>query len=166
LYSADFRAAEKLYAQLVQVAGRAGRADKPGEVLVQTAFPNHPLFQALISQDYDSWAQSLLHERKMAGFPPYVFQAMLRAEGRQPNKVFTFLNRARDAAKSLAQKVEIYDVVPASMAKRAQHTRAQLLVQSESRKALQIFLRAWRPSLVELASAQFRWSLDIDPLEF
>lgn len=166
LYSADFRAPEKLYAQLVQVAGRAGRADKLGEVLVQTAFPDHPLFRALCSHDYDAWAKILLVERKMASFPPYVFQAMLRAEGRQPNEVFTFLNRARDAAKALAHEVEIYGVVPSSLPKLAQHTRAQLLMQATSRNTLQSFLRAWLPILAELASTKLRWSLDIDPLEF
>jgi primosomal protein N' (replication factor Y) len=165
LYSADFRASERLFAQLAQVSGRAGRAEKPGEVLVQTAFPDHPLFRALHAHDFDTWAQTLLAERKMAGFPPYVFQAMLRAEDRQANKVFSFLNQARDVAKSLAHEVEVYGVVPASMPKRAQHTRGQLLVQAASRKALQSFLRVWQPTLAELADTKLRWSLDIDPLE-
>ncbi|MDE2118161.1 MAG: primosomal protein N', partial [Betaproteobacteria bacterium] len=78
LYSSDFRASEKLYAQLAQVAGRAGRAGKPGEVLIQTAFPDHPLFSALREHDYDRWAKILLAERQSAGFPPFVYQAMLR----------------------------------------------------------------------------------------
>jgi len=166
LYSADFRASEKLFAQLAQVSGRAGRADKPGEVLVQTAFPDHPLFRALRAHDYDAWAQILLKEREQAGFPPFVFQVLLRAEGKQEGEVYAFLKRAREAAMALSLPVEVYGVVAATMAKRANHFRAQLLVQSDTRKALQQFLRAWRPLLDELPSQKLRWSLDIDPLEF
>lgn len=166
LYSGDFRASEKLFAQLAQVAGRAGRADKPGEVLVQTAFPDHPLFRALRAHDYDAWAQILLKEREQAGFPPFVFQVLLRAEGKQEGEVYAFLKRAREAAMAQALPVEIYGVVAATMAKRANHMRAQLLVQSTTRKSLQQFLRAWHPLLEQLPSQKLRWSLDIDPLEF
>ncbi len=166
LYSADFRASEKLFAQLAQVAGRAGRADKPGEVLVQTAFPDHPLFRALRAHDYDTWAQTLLAEREQAGFPPFVFQVLLRAEGKQEDEVYAFLKRARAAAMALSMPVEVYGVVAASMPKRANHIRAQLLVQSTTRKSLQQFLRAWDPSLEQLPARKLRWSLDIDPLEF
>ncbi len=157
---------EKLYAQLAQVAGRAGRADKPGEVLIQTAFPDHPLFRALRAHDFDSWATSLLAERKSAGFPPFVYQAMLRAEGMSETDVDSFLQQGREAAVELAMQVEIYGVVPAAMPRRANHTRAQLLVQCESRKLLQHFLRAWKPALDALPARKLRWSLDIDPLEF
>ncbi len=167
LYSADFRASERLYAQLAQVAGRAGRAGKAGEVLIQTGFPEHPIYQALRTHDYKGWADTLLAEREMAGFPPYVFQAMLRAEALQSSMVFDFLNQARMLAKSQATtELEIYGVVPASMAKRAQHTRAQLLIQSSSRKILQNFLRNWLPELTPLASPKLRWALDVDPIEF
>lgn len=166
LYSADFRASERLFAQLVQVAGRAGRADKPGEVLVQTAFPEHPLFAALRRHDFEAWAQQVLAERDQAGFPPFVYQAMLRAEGRQDGQVFAFLKRAREAAIELAGQVEVYGVVPASMPKRAQRSRAQLLIQASSRKALQQFLRAWQPQLETLQDKKIRWSLDVDPIEF
>ena len=166
LYSADFRASEKLFAQLAQVAGRAGRADKPGEVLIQTAFPDHPLFRALRAHDYDAWAQILLAERKQAGFPPFVFQVLLRAEGKNENDVYAFLKRAREAAMTLACPVEVYGVVAAAMPKRANHIRAQLLVQSNTRKSLQQFLRTWRPRLEKLPANKIRWSLDIDPLEF
>jgi len=166
LYSSDFRAAEKLYAQLAQVAGRAGRADKPGEVLVQTAFPDHPLFQALRNHNFADWANVLLAERRLAGFPPFCFQAMLRAEGLQGAAVFSFLQQARQAAVALSMPVEIYGVVPAAMPRRANHTRAQLLVQADSRAALQSFLRGWQPQLEALPAQKLRWSLDIDPLEF
>jgi primosomal protein N' (replication factor Y) len=166
LYSADFRASEKLFAQLTQVGGRAGRADKAGEVIVQTAFPNHPLFQALRAHDYEIWAQTLLAERQMAGFPPFVYQALLSAEGKQLHEVNAFLQQARAAAKELQMAVEVYGVVPAAMPKRANHHRAQLLVQSDKRKALQEFLRAWKPALDGLPAQKLRWVLDIDPLEF
>jgi primosomal protein N' (replication factor Y) (superfamily II helicase) len=172
LYSSDFRAAEKLFAQLVQVAGRAGRADKPGEVLIQTAFPDHPLFRALQTHDFEGWAASQLAERQMAGFPPFVFQAMLRAEGKNETEVYAYLNHARTAAVELSHSmsipgpVEILGVVPAALPRRANHIRAQLLIQSTTRKGLQQFLRAWQPSLEALIAQKLRCSLDIDPLEF
>lgn len=166
LYSSDFRASERLFAQLVQVAGRAGRADKPGEVLIQTIFPEHPLFRALQNHDYETWAETLLAERQSAGFPPFVYQAMLRAEGKQESAVYAYMKQARDTAVALGLPVEIYGVVPAAMPRRANHIRAQLLIQSESRKPLQQFLRAWRPLLDGLPATKLRWSLDIDPLEF
>lgn len=166
LYSSDFRASEKLFAQLVQVAGRAGRADKPGEVLIQTAFPDHPLFRALREHDYDTWAKTLLAERQSAGFPPFMYQVMLRAEAKHEAHMYTFLEQARDAAIELAMPVEIYGVVPAAMPRRANHFLAQLLVQSEARKPLQQFLREWRPLLDALPAQKLRWSLDVDPMDF
>lgn len=164
LYSADFRAAEKLFAQLMQVSGRAGRADKAGCVLIQTAFPDHPLFRCLERHDFDEWASQLLAERRMAGFPPFVFQAMLRAEGRSESDVYAYLDRARTAAIELKRKVEVFGVVPASLARRANHVRAQLLIQAGSRKILQQFLRDWR--IDEIPATRLHCSLDIDPLEF
>ena len=166
LYSADFRASEKLFAQLTQVGGRAGRADKAGEVIVQTAFPNHPLFQALRAHDYAIWAQTLLAERQMAGFPPFVYQALLSAEGKQESDAYNFLKQARTSAMELKMPVEVYGVVPAAMPKRANHYRAQLLVQSDKRKALGEFLRAWKPVLDALPASKLRWVLDVDPMEF
>ncbi len=166
LYSSDFRAAEKLFAQLMQVSGRAGRADKSGEVLIQTAFPDHPLFRCLISHDFEGWATSQLAERAMAGFPPFVFQAMLRAEGMIEEDVYSYLNQARQSAIELHHVVDIMGVIPASLARRANHIRAQLLVQAVSRRDLQQFLRAWQPHLRALSSRNLRCSLDIDPSEF
>ncbi|MDH4285550.1 MAG: primosomal protein N', partial [Gallionellaceae bacterium] len=166
LYSGDFRASEKLFAQLAQVAGRAGRADKPGEVLIQTAFPDHPLFHALRKHDYCAWAETLLAERESAGFPPFVYQVMLRAEGKQGAAVYAFLEQAREAAIVLQWPVTVYGVVPAAMPRRANHIRAQLLVQCSLRKPLQQFLRAWQPVLDGLPAQKLRWSLDVDPLEF
>jgi primosomal protein N' (replication factor Y) len=166
LYSSDFRAAEKLYAQLAQVSGRAGRADKSGNVIIQTAFPDHPLYRALQAHDFDGFAATQLAEREMAGFPPYRFQAMLRAEGKVESEVYAYLNRARAAAVELGMAIEILGVVPAALARRANHLRAQLLVQASNRGDLQRFLRAWQPALDGLPQAKLRCSLDIDPLEF
>jgi len=166
LYSGDFRASEKLFAQLAQVAGRAGRGDKPGEVLVQTSFPDHPLFLALRAHDYDTWAATLLLEREQAGFPPFVFQVLLRAEGKQEEEVYEFMHQARSTAAALTMRVEIYSVVPAAMPRRANHIRVQLLVQSDARKNLQHFLHTWKPLLDAIPAKKIRWSLDVDPLEF
>ncbi len=166
LYSVDFRASEKLYAQLAQVGGRAGRAGKPGEVVIQTAFPMHPLYQALRTHDYVSWAQSLLAERHMADLPPYSCQALLSAEARAEEDARAFLQAARNVALELGKEVEVYGVVPAVMPKRAGHHRAQLLVQAAQRKTMQTFLRQWKPRLDELPAHKIRWSLDVDPLDF
>jgi primosomal protein N' (replication factor Y) len=166
LYSADFRASEKLFAQLTQVGGRAGRADKVGEVVVQTAFPTHPLFNALREHDYETWTRILLEERQSAGFPPFMFQALLSAEAKQEGEALAFLRRARVIALELEKPVEVYGVIPAAMPKRANHHRVQLLVQSDARKKLQDFLRSWKPRLDAIPTKQIRWSLDIDPLEF
>ncbi|HQS56760.1 MAG: primosomal protein N' [Gallionellales bacterium 35-53-114] len=166
LYSGDFRASEKLFAQLAQVSGRAGRGDKPGEVLVQTAFPEHPLFRALRAHDYDAWAATLLTEREQAGFPPFVYQVLLRCEGKQEAEVYEFMRQARSAATGLVMQVEVYGVVAAAMPRRANHIRVQLLVQSDARKSLQQFLRKWQPLLEAIPAKQLRWSVDVDPLEF
>jgi primosomal protein N' (replication factor Y) len=166
LYSSDFRASEKLFAQLAQVAGRAGRGNKPGEVLIQTSFPEHPLFNALRSHDYDAWATTLLAEREQAGFPPFVYQVLLRAEGKMETEVYEFMQLARVAASELKMQVEIYGVVPAALPRRANHVRVQLLVQSDTRKNLQNFLRSWQPALMGIPAKKIRWSLDVDPLEF
>ena len=166
LYSADFRASEKLFAQLTQVGGRAGRADKVGEVIVQTAFPTHPLFNALRAHDYEAWARILLEERQSAGFPPFMFQVLLSAEAKQEGEALAFLKRARAVALDLDKRVEVYGVIPAAMPRRANHYRVQLLVQSDARRTLQDFLRSWKPRLDAIQTKQIRWSLDIDPLEF
>ncbi|SCY45216.1 primosomal protein N' [Nitrosospira sp. Nsp13] len=165
LFSTDFRASERLFAQLMQVAGRAGRATILGEVLIQTEFPDHPLYQALRRQDYDSLAQTLLAERKTAGFPPYVYQALLRAEALQIAAALDFLARAATIAKA-PKLVEIFDPVPAQMARLRGMERAYLLIQSGSRKQLQEFLSVWRAKLDTLSAHKVRWTLDVDPLEF
>lgn len=166
LYSTDFRAAERLYALLTQVAGRAGRGAEQGAVMIQTEFPHHPLYQALQRQDYRAFADSLLAERRQAGFPPFVHQALLRAEAPRLAAALEFLDEAARRGRRLAPQVTIYDPVPAAMPRRAGRERAQLLVQSESRARLQQFLSAWHDQLVQARSSRARWSLDVDPLEF
>jgi primosomal protein N' (replication factor Y) len=166
LYSSDFRAPEKLFAQLVQVSGRAGRSDKPGEVIIQTSFPDHPLFRSLQAYDFDGWAASQITERQMAGFPPFMFQAVLRTEGKQEPEVYDYLNQARMAATKLKFNIEVLGVVPAALPRRANHFRAQLLLQCATRKEMQQFLRAWKLELDVLAAPKLRCTLDIDPLDF
>jgi primosomal protein N' (replication factor Y) len=166
LYSPDFRAAERLFALLTQVAGRAGRGAEQGVVLIQTEFPEHPLYQALRRQDYRAFADTLLAERRQAGFPPYLHQALLRAEAPRLLTAMGFLGSAIELGRGIAQGVEMYDPVPAAMPRRAGRERAQLLVQSESRARLQQFLHAWRDRLAQGRSSPARWAIDVDPLEF
>jgi len=166
LYSADYRAPERLFAQLVQVAGRAGRAGLPGEVLIQTRYPRHPLYLALAQHDYPGFARALLAEREQAGFPPYVFEAVLRAEAEALKTALEFLRHAAALAGPVPAGIALYDPVPMSVARLAGRERAQLLLQSTSRKSLQIFLAAWSTKLYALPKRKVRWHLDVDPIEF
>jgi len=165
LYSPDFRATERLFAQLMQVAGRAGRADKPGRVLIQTAFPDHPLFRYLQRHDYAGYARALLAERKQLELPPYTRQVLLRAEATTMEAALAFLHRAAQCAPDDAN-VSVFGATPAPMARVANLERAQLLVQSAQRQALQAFVRDWRPQLDAIKPRIARWSLDVDPLVF
>jgi len=168
LFAADFRAPERLFAQLMQVGGRSGRAELPGEVLIQTEHPGHPLYRALAAHDYAAFARAQLDERQAAGFPPFSFQALLRAEAKTIDQSLAFLAAAREAALPLAgEKVSLYDPVPMRMARLKNLERAQLLVESASRPALQTFLAAWNENLHGLKLPRdLRWHLDVDPLEF
>jgi primosomal protein N' (replication factor Y) len=166
LYSADYRAPERLFAQLVQVAGRAGRAGLPGEVLIQTEYPRHPLYAALAQHDYAGFARTLLAEREQAGFPPYVFEAVLRAEAGELETALGFLREAAALAGPPPAGITLYDPVPMTVTRLAERERAQLLVQSESRKALQAYLAAWSAKLHALPQRAVRWHLDVDPIEF
>jgi len=165
LVSTDYRSAERLFAVLAQVAGRAGRHEQPGEVLVQTRYPDHPLFAALARHDFAGFAQSQLAERQSAGFPPFVFEAALRAEAKTLDEAMHFL---REAARftSVPGEVHVYDPVPHVIMRRAGLERAQLLVQSASRVALQDFLGRWNAKLFSNPSRNVRWHLDVDPIEF
>ena len=167
LFSPDFRAAERLFAQLMQVSGRAGRAEKAGEVLIQTAFPSHHLFNALRSQDYSVYAKTLLQEREMAQFPPFCFLALLRAEASNYRDVEAFLNFAFELARSLSQQVLTYDPMRAQMEKLKGMERGQILMQATKRGALQKLLAALTPQLrASKLAAKVRWSVDVDPMEF
>jgi primosomal protein N' (replication factor Y) len=165
LFSSDFRAPERLFALLTQVGGRAGRGETRGEVLIQTEFPHHPLYAALRDQDYASFATAALSERRQAGFPPYVHQALLRAEAPQLDTALRFLRNAARLGEELAQNVIIYDPVPAAMVRRAGRERAQLLVQAAGRARLQGFLDTWHERLAAQPSTPARWSLDVDPVD-
>jgi primosomal protein N' (replication factor Y) len=165
LLSTDYRSAERLFATLAQVAGRAGRAQHAGEVLVQTRYPQHALFRALARHDYAAFAEAQLAERRSAGFPPFVHEAALRAEAPKLAQAMQFL---QDAARlvPVPDEVQVYDPVPHVITRRADLERAQLLVQSASRPALQAFLRDWSERLFAFAPRQVRWHLDVDPIEF
>lgn len=167
LYSMDFRAPERLYALLTQVAGRAGRGNIQGDVLIQTDFPNHPLYAALNDQDFAHFADDQLNERRATGFPPFQFQALLRAESTKLGAAIQWLTRAAELGRDICGKdnVTIYDPVAASMMRLAGRERAQVLVQSSSRSRLQQFLAAWRTALTEARASTTRWSIDVDPLE-
>ena len=167
LYSPDFRASEKLFAQLMQVSGRAGRADKAGEVLIQTAFPQHVLFNALRTQDYVSFANAQLQERAVMQFPPTSFFALLRAESNKFAEVEKFLHLAKIAAQNANTDVMVYDVIRPQMERLKSMERGQLLLQACSRAALQRLLKPWMTQIHDSPLAKkVRWSLDIDPLEF
>ncbi|MAF84801.1 MAG: primosomal protein N' [Gammaproteobacteria bacterium] len=171
LFGTDFRSSERLAQSFIQVAGRAGRSDRPGEVYIQTLFPEHPLLMTLIKEGYEQFAHQALDERKSAGWPPYTCLALTRAEAPQRQTAFTFLNEARDLAAQLINTggfAGIRWLGPASapMERRSGRYRGQLLIQADTRGQLQHFLAAWRPALDELKSARkTRWSVDVDPTE-
>ena len=166
LFSADYRAPERLFAQLVQVAGRAGRADLPGEVLIQTHYPGHPLYQALAQHDYAGFARTLLAEREQAGFPPFIFEAVLRAEAPTARTGHAFpARRGRARGGSGRGRDDLRSRAHDPGADRRQE-RAQLLVQSPSRARLQPFLAAWSAALYAGRFPGVRWHIDVDPTEF
>ncbi|XLZ68937.1 primosomal protein N' [Massilia sp. SR12] len=163
LFSQDYRASERLFAQLMQVAGRAGRqGGSESEVLVQTSYPEHPLFSALVAHDYDYFANSLLGEREVAGLPPYLYQAILRAEARELEQALEFLRTARGLVAH--EGITVNDPIPMSMARVHNMERAQLLVESASRPALQAFLKGWMQALRE-QKTRLKWSLEVDPVD-
>ena len=167
LFGADFRASERLAQQIVQVAGRAGRGDRPGEVLIQTSYPEHPLLKCLIREGYEGFASLALEERRAARWPPYSHLALLRADSPARTETFEFLHAAEAAAPdSRGGRIRLLGPAPAAMARRAGRHRAQLLVESPVRGALQAFLAEWVVELAKLnAPRSLRWSLDVDPAE-
>ena len=167
LFSQDYRAGERLFSQLMQVAGRAGRAGQKeggnaGKVLIQTRYPQHPLYKSLKMHDYPKFAKECLLERQQAGLPPFIFQALLRAEANELQKALEFLNFA--AQLEIPEPIILHSPIPMSLMKLANSERAQLLVESSSRPALQAFLKEW---LAQLRNSKYRvkWSLEVDPAE-
>ena len=176
LFSADFRAPERLFSLLLQAAGRAGRDAQLGaaqacEMWVQTFHPTHPVFEYLKRHDFAGFAAQQLQEREQAGLPPFSFQALLRAETRTQQAAQDFLNAAKALGEARlatdAEVLSVYPAVPMSMQRVANVERAQMLVESHSRKHLQQFLAAWQEDLQQLRTqhkAVLRWAIDVDPL--
>jgi primosomal protein N' (replication factor Y) len=165
LFSVDFRAAERLAQTIVQVAGRAGRADKAGEVLIQSLYPQHPLLTTLLENGYAGFAAGALAERAAARWPPFARMAALRASDTTPAGAVGFLNKAR-GLRAAPAGVQLNGPVPAAMSRRAGRYHAQLLVESPQRTALQRFLGEWVPRLEDISRPRsLRWALDVDPLE-
>ena len=166
LFSADFRAAERMAQLIIQVAGRAGRADKPGEVLIQTHQPDHPLLQHLVREGYGSFAEAALAERRLAGLPPFAALALLRAEAPAQTAPTAFLEAAREKLSGKrGSQVALLGPAPAPMEKRAGRYRANLLLQAAQRAPLQNLLAATLPELDGLKQARkVRWSIDVDPV--
>lgn len=182
LFSADFRASEKLAQLLIQVAGRAGRADKPGEVLLQTHHPEHPLLQTLIAGGYHAFADDERMQRETAGFPPSAFMALLRAEARHADAPMQFLHAAKSVLGAHARRADqathalvdahlpdacaLHGPLPAPMPRRAGMHRAQLVLSAPTRRALHAALDAAIPAVHALPEARkVRWSLDVDPID-
>ena len=165
LFSVDFRASERLCQLIVQVAGRAGRALKPGEVWLQTHHPDHPLLRDLLRSGYAQVARELLAERKDAGLPPYAHLALLRAEAKTPTAAEQFLSAAAQAAQP-PESVSLLGPMPAPMPRRAGSHRGQLLLSAAERKTLHAFLPNWLARVRELPSTRkVRWSIDVDPVD-
>lgn len=166
LVAADFRAPERLFAVLMQVAGRAGRAGQDSRVMIQTRYPAHPLFAALKRADFAGFARSQIEERRSAHMPPFVHHALLNCAARSMEQALAFLAECAALHEQLpsAAAVTAYDPVPMPLARMASESRAQLLLESSNRPALHAFLDAWLP-LVQARGQRgiLRWSLDVDP---
>jgi primosomal protein N' (replication factor Y) len=167
LIAADFRAPERLFALLMQVAGRAGRSGQPAQVLLQTRFPEHPLYCALAQGGYEQFARDQLTERRAARMPPYSHQALLTATAEAMPDALRFLAACRRAALELEddRSVALYDPVPMPLARLASQMRAQLLVEATQRAPLHQFLHEWLPKVRAIkAPRKLRWDIDVDPM--
>jgi primosomal protein N' (replication factor Y) len=168
LFGTDYRAPERMAQLILQVAGRAGRADRPGRVLIQTRHPDHPMMQLLTRQGYDAFAEDALAERRLAVLPPFSHQVLIRAESTKASDPLSFLESAAAAGRALpgAQQIEFWGPVPAPMERRAGRVRAHLLIQAAQRQALHRWLKPWVAQLASLPEARrVRWSVDVDPME-
>ncbi len=169
LYSSDFRSAERLAQLFIQVAGRAGRASKPGEVVLQTHHPEHTLLRALVEKDYGHFAQSALAERKMAWLPPFTFLTLIRAESTTTEQVENFLRQVRQTFEVhplFDDSCTVLGPVPAPLAKRAGKYRWHLLLQTQTRSVMQHLLTGTKPAIAMLPLAsKVKWNLDIEPYD-
>jgi len=166
LFGTDFRSTERLAQTIVQVAGRAGRAERPGEVLVQTHYPGHPLFEHLRDQDYVGFTDEALEERRASGWPPFSHLVVVRAQAPQRGPVFAFLRKLARSAHSGDSTITVHGPAPAAMERLSGRYRGQLLLQSSSRGALHASIAALLPTVRRWPEARkVRWSLDVDPTE-
>ena len=166
LYSADFRAPERLFAELMQVSGRAGRADKPGKVLIQTQLPEHPVFAAVKAQDYAVFAENELNERQMFAMPPFGFQTAVRADAPRVADAMEFLNAAKETlAPLLPESVSQFGAAPMLMVRLAERERAQIFLESPSRHDLHRAVSLWVQVLQQNRDGKIRWSVDVDVQE-
>ena len=166
LYSADFRAPERLFAELMQVSGRAGRADKPGKVLIQTQLPEHPVFAAVKAQDYAVFAENELNERQMFSMPPFGFQTAVRADAPRVADAMEFLNAAKETlAPLLPESVSQFGAAPMLMVRLAERERAQIFLESTSRQDLHRAVGLWVQVLQQNRDGKIRWSVDVDAQE-
>lgn len=166
LYSADFRAPERLFAELMQVSGRAGRADKSGKVLIQTQLPEHPVFAAVKAQDYAVFAENELNERQMFAMPPFGFQTAVRADAPRVADAMEFLNAAKETlAPLLPESVFQFGAAPMLMVRLAERERAQIFLESPSRQDLHRAVSLWVQVLQQNRDGKIRWSVDVDPQE-
>jgi primosomal protein N' (replication factor Y) len=167
LFGTDFRSAERLAQSIVQVAGRAGRADRAGEVLVQTAFPDNPFWATLMKGGYARVAAEALEERERTRWPPFTRLALLRSAAHRHADAHAFLEVARKALEQrCGDTLRVLGPVDAPMARKAGRYRVQLLLQSSDRATLHEALRELRPLLEQdPAGRKVRWSIDVDPIE-
>ena len=166
LYSADFRAPERLFAELMQVSGRAGRADKPGKVLIQTQLPEHPVFAAVKAQNYAVFAENELNERQMFAMPPFGFQTAVRADAPRVADAMEFLNAAKETlAPLLPESVSQFGAAPMLMVRLAERERAQIFLESTSRQDLHRAVSLWVQVLQQNRDGKIRWSVDVDVQE-
>ena len=166
LYSADFRAPERLFAELMQVSGRAGRADKSGKVLIQTQLPEHPVFAAVKAQDYAVFAENELNERQMFAMPPFGFQTAVRADAPRVADAMEFLNAAKETlAPLLPESVSQFGAAPMLMVRLAERERAQIFLESTSRQDLHRAVSLWVQVLQQNRDGKIRWSVDVDAQE-
>lgn len=165
-FSADFRALERMGQLLLQVSGRAGRAEKPGKVFIQTHHPDHPLLHQLLRESYHDFASSILKEREDAKLPPHVFFALFRAESFDMQHATTFLQQIKNLPGNVSEHIRILGPIPAPMPRRAGKHRVQLLIQSQHRPVLHQFLKNLLPEIEKFPSKhRVHWSLDVDPVE-